>query len=64
MFLDDDTATATARRQRLDEWACSEFISDATVFTGTETDLVDLLPDWQTAGLTGSGCALPPSRTT
>lgn len=53
VFLDDDTATATARRQRLDERAGGEFTSDATVFTGTETDLADLLLDWQTAGLTG-----------
>jgi alkanesulfonate monooxygenase SsuD/methylene tetrahydromethanopterin reductase-like flavin-dependent oxidoreductase (luciferase family) len=53
VFLDDDTATATARRERLDERAGREYRSDAHVFTGTPVDLADLLVDWHRAGLAG-----------
>ena len=53
VFLDDDEASARARRDRLDERAGAEYRSDATVFTGTPAGLADLLLEWQEAGLTG-----------
>jgi alkanesulfonate monooxygenase SsuD/methylene tetrahydromethanopterin reductase-like flavin-dependent oxidoreductase (luciferase family) len=53
VLLDDDEATARARRDRLDETAGAEFRSDALVFTGTPAGLADLLTDWAAAGLTG-----------
>ena len=53
VFLDDDAATARARRERLDERAGAEYRSDAVVFTGTPAELADLLTDWAQAGLTG-----------
>jgi alkanesulfonate monooxygenase SsuD/methylene tetrahydromethanopterin reductase-like flavin-dependent oxidoreductase (luciferase family) len=52
-FLDDDVATARARRDRLDELAGAEFASDAAVFVGTPSGLADLLTDRAQAGLTG-----------
>ncbi|KQS68477.1 LLM class flavin-dependent oxidoreductase [Modestobacter sp. Leaf380] len=51
--LDEDEATARERLQRLDEWAGVAFTSDAHVFTGTPSQLADLLGEWQQAGLTG-----------
>ncbi|MBB3675023.1 LLM class flavin-dependent oxidoreductase [Modestobacter versicolor] len=53
VFLDDDAATARARRERLDETAGAAYTSDALVFTGTPAELADLLTDWAAAGLTG-----------
>jgi alkanesulfonate monooxygenase SsuD/methylene tetrahydromethanopterin reductase-like flavin-dependent oxidoreductase (luciferase family) len=53
VFLDDDDATARARRDRLDERAGAEYASDAAVFVGTLSGLADLLTDWAQAGLTG-----------
>lgn len=53
VFLDDDETTATARKRRLDEWAGTDYTSDATVFTGTAEALADLLLDWREAGLSG-----------
>jgi alkanesulfonate monooxygenase SsuD/methylene tetrahydromethanopterin reductase-like flavin-dependent oxidoreductase (luciferase family) len=53
VFLDDDDATARARRDRLDERASAEYASDAAVFVGTPSGLADLLTDWAQAGLTG-----------
>ncbi|MEU2349118.1 LLM class flavin-dependent oxidoreductase [Modestobacter sp. NPDC049651] len=53
VFLDDDAATARARRARLDETAGAEYTSDAQVFAGTPAELADLLADWSQAGLTG-----------
>ncbi len=53
VFLDDDAATARARRERLDERAGAEYTSDAAVFTGTPAGLADQLADWAQAGLTG-----------
>jgi alkanesulfonate monooxygenase SsuD/methylene tetrahydromethanopterin reductase-like flavin-dependent oxidoreductase (luciferase family) len=53
VFLDDDDATARARRDRLDERAGAEYASDAAVFVGTPSGLADLLTDWAQAGLTG-----------
>jgi alkanesulfonate monooxygenase SsuD/methylene tetrahydromethanopterin reductase-like flavin-dependent oxidoreductase (luciferase family) len=53
VVLDDDAATARARRDRLDERAGAEFASDATVFVGTPAELADQLAGWAQAGLTG-----------
>ncbi|MFE4664969.1 LLM class flavin-dependent oxidoreductase [Streptomyces sp. NPDC056716] len=53
VFLDDDEATARARRDRLDTLAGEPYTSDALIFTGTAAQLADLLQEWQGAGLTG-----------
>ncbi|WP_030976641.1 LLM class flavin-dependent oxidoreductase [Streptomyces sp. NRRL S-1824] len=53
VFLDDDPAAATARRDRLDDLAGYPYTSDAKVFTGTPAQLADLLQEWQRAGLSG-----------
>ncbi|MER6287633.1 LLM class flavin-dependent oxidoreductase [Streptomyces sviceus] len=53
VFLDDDPAEAAARRDRLDALAGQPYQSDARVFTGTPTQLADLLGEFQAAGLTG-----------
>src|SRR3954471_14363408 len=53
VFLDDDPATAAARRQRLDETAGEEYRSDAQIFTGTAAQLADLLTEWSAAGHSG-----------
>jgi alkanesulfonate monooxygenase SsuD/methylene tetrahydromethanopterin reductase-like flavin-dependent oxidoreductase (luciferase family) len=53
VVLDDDAATARARRDRLDEQAGAEYSSDAALFVGTPAELADLLTDWAQAGLTG-----------
>ncbi|MFD4231256.1 LLM class flavin-dependent oxidoreductase [Streptomyces sp. NPDC058545] len=53
VFLDDDPAVATARRDRLDGLAGHPYTSDAKVFTGTPAQLADLLLEWQRAGLSG-----------
>ncbi|MEU0071063.1 LLM class flavin-dependent oxidoreductase [Streptomyces sp. NPDC006332] len=53
VFLDDDPAEASARRDRLDTLAGQPYISDARVFTGTPAQLADLLQELQAAGLSG-----------
>ena len=53
VFLDDSAAAARARRERLDERAGGEYLSDAHIFAGTPGELADLLLDWREAGLTG-----------
>ncbi|HEY9415228.1 MAG TPA: LLM class flavin-dependent oxidoreductase [Pseudonocardia sp.] len=53
VFLDDDAATAAARRQRLDEVAGAELRSDARIFTGSAAELADLILDWHGADLSG-----------
>ncbi|MDN5384850.1 LLM class flavin-dependent oxidoreductase [Streptomyces sp. LB8] len=53
VFLDDDPAEATARRERLDALAGEPYTGDARVFTGTPAQLADLLQEFQSAGLTG-----------
>ncbi|MEU1666225.1 LLM class flavin-dependent oxidoreductase [Streptomyces sparsogenes] len=53
VFLDDDPAAATARRERLDALAGSPYTSDARIFTGTPAQLADLLEEWRSAGLSG-----------
>jgi alkanesulfonate monooxygenase SsuD/methylene tetrahydromethanopterin reductase-like flavin-dependent oxidoreductase (luciferase family) len=53
VFLDGDPAAAAARKARLDERAGAELVSDAVIFTGTPSQLADLMLDWQAAGLAG-----------
>ncbi|MGP4091995.1 LLM class flavin-dependent oxidoreductase [Streptomyces sp. KR55] len=53
VFLDDDPAAATTRRERLDALAGQPYTSDALTFTGTPSQLADLLQELQSAGLTG-----------
>jgi len=53
VFLDESTSAAEDRRARLDETAGAPLTSDAYIFTGTASDLADLLADWRHAGLTG-----------
>ncbi|AZQ39519.1 LLM class flavin-dependent oxidoreductase [Streptomyces cyaneochromogenes] len=53
VFLDDDPAAATARRERLEALAGEPYTSDALIFTGTPHQLADLLQELQSAGLTG-----------
>ena len=53
VFLDERAAVAADRKARLDDLAGATYASDATVFTGTPSQLADLLLEWQDAGLTG-----------
>ncbi|MFF1356690.1 LLM class flavin-dependent oxidoreductase [Streptomyces sp. NPDC058297] len=53
VYLDDDPAAAAARRERLDGLAGYTYTSDARIFTGTPSQLADLLQELQQAGLTG-----------
>jgi alkanesulfonate monooxygenase SsuD/methylene tetrahydromethanopterin reductase-like flavin-dependent oxidoreductase (luciferase family) len=53
VFLDDAAGAATARRDRLDETAGSQYRSDAHLFAGTAAELADLLLDWREGGLSG-----------
>ncbi|NHN57182.1 LLM class flavin-dependent oxidoreductase [Calidifontibacter sp. DB0510] len=53
VFLDGSEAAARARKERLDLLEGAEFGSDATVFTGSPTDLADLIEDWHAAGADG-----------
>ncbi|MBY8887618.1 LLM class flavin-dependent oxidoreductase [Streptomyces sp. PTM05] len=53
VFLDDDAATAAARRERLDDLAGTAYASDARIFTGTAVQLADLLEELSAAGLSG-----------
>ncbi|OXY94967.1 LLM class flavin-dependent oxidoreductase [Streptomyces diastatochromogenes] len=53
VFLDDDPAAATARRERLDALAGDPYTSDARIFAGTPAQLADLLEELGAGGLTG-----------
>ena len=53
VFLDETREAAELRKARLDELAGRDLRSDALVFTGTATQLADLLLGWQQAGLAG-----------
>ncbi len=53
VLLDDTTAVAEARKQRLDEADGRTFRSDAAIFTGTPAALAEQLLTWQAAGLDG-----------
>ncbi len=54
VFLDDDATAAADRKGRLDELAGAPLRSDALVFTGTATQLADLVQEWRAAGLRGA----------
>ena len=54
VFLDDDAHTAADRRARLDEVAGETPYTDALAFTGTATELADLVASWHDAGLDGA----------
>jgi alkanesulfonate monooxygenase SsuD/methylene tetrahydromethanopterin reductase-like flavin-dependent oxidoreductase (luciferase family) len=53
VFLADTARGAADRRDRLDELAGVEYVSDAEVFVGTPAQLADLLTEWHTAGVSG-----------
>jgi alkanesulfonate monooxygenase SsuD/methylene tetrahydromethanopterin reductase-like flavin-dependent oxidoreductase (luciferase family) len=53
VFLDEDAATAQARKDRLDAADGRVTRYDATVFAGSPADLVDLLVEWRSAGIDG-----------
>ncbi|MFD4506748.1 LLM class flavin-dependent oxidoreductase [Streptomyces sp. NPDC058457] len=53
VFLDDDQATADARKERLDALDGGAYTSDARIFTGTAAQLADLLEEFAAEGLTG-----------
>ncbi|MFE2538388.1 LLM class flavin-dependent oxidoreductase [Streptomyces sp. NPDC059371] len=53
VFLDDAPGAAEARRERLDALAGHPYTSDARIFTGTPTELADLLQELGEAGLSG-----------
>ncbi|MFJ8007376.1 LLM class flavin-dependent oxidoreductase [Streptomyces fagopyri] len=53
VFLDDDQGAAEDRRARLDALAGEAYTSDARIFTGTPTQLADVLHELSEAGLSG-----------
>ena len=53
VFLDDQGATARARKDRLDELYGRVHRSDAFIHAGTPSELADLLLDWRSAGIEG-----------
>ncbi|MEU7839046.1 MULTISPECIES: LLM class flavin-dependent oxidoreductase [unclassified Nonomuraea] len=53
VFLDATPDAAAARKARLDAEAGAEFVSDASIFTGTPAELADLMEEWCQAGLAG-----------
>jgi alkanesulfonate monooxygenase SsuD/methylene tetrahydromethanopterin reductase-like flavin-dependent oxidoreductase (luciferase family) len=53
VFLDDEPGQALVRKERLDQLDGRPLRSDALIFTGTPADLVDLLAEWQSAGIEG-----------
>jgi alkanesulfonate monooxygenase SsuD/methylene tetrahydromethanopterin reductase-like flavin-dependent oxidoreductase (luciferase family) len=53
VFLDEDTATAQARKDRLDAADGRVTRYDAAVFAGTPDDLAALLLEWRAAGIEG-----------
>jgi alkanesulfonate monooxygenase SsuD/methylene tetrahydromethanopterin reductase-like flavin-dependent oxidoreductase (luciferase family) len=53
VFLDDFQQVAEFRKERLDALDGTPLQSDAFVFAGTASDLVELMLEWQTAGIEG-----------
>jgi alkanesulfonate monooxygenase SsuD/methylene tetrahydromethanopterin reductase-like flavin-dependent oxidoreductase (luciferase family) len=53
VFLDRDARTAAGRKDHLDELLGHVLRSDAFVFVGTPSELVELLVEWQAAGVDG-----------
>ena len=53
VFLGPTREAAEERKARLDAAAGAEYKSDAAIFTGTASQLAELLLSWQDAGLSG-----------
>jgi alkanesulfonate monooxygenase SsuD/methylene tetrahydromethanopterin reductase-like flavin-dependent oxidoreductase (luciferase family) len=53
VFLDNAADRGSSRRARLDDVAGEGYRSDAQVFTGSASELADLVLDWQAAGVSG-----------
>lgn len=53
VVLDADRERAADRLDRLDELSGEPLASDADIFTGTPSELADLIEAWSTAGLDG-----------
>jgi alkanesulfonate monooxygenase SsuD/methylene tetrahydromethanopterin reductase-like flavin-dependent oxidoreductase (luciferase family) len=53
VYLDAEAGRAAQLKARLDDRAGTPYISDALTFTGTPSELADLMLDWQQAGLAG-----------
>ncbi|WP_217553405.1 LLM class flavin-dependent oxidoreductase [Streptomyces sp. GbtcB6] len=53
VFLDDDQATAAARKARLDALDGGAYTSDTRIFTGSAAELADLLEEFAAEGLSG-----------
>jgi alkanesulfonate monooxygenase SsuD/methylene tetrahydromethanopterin reductase-like flavin-dependent oxidoreductase (luciferase family) len=53
VFLDDGPGQALARKERLDVLDGRPLRSDALIFAGTPSELVDLMAEWQAAGIEG-----------
>lgn len=53
VFLDDEQATAAARKERLDALDGGALTSDTRIFAGTAAQLADLLEEFAAEGLTG-----------
>lgn len=53
VFLDDEVGAADERKERLDQLAGKPLESDAMIFSGTPTELADLLEEWHTGGVEG-----------
>jgi len=53
VFLGPTRETAEERKARLDAAAGAAYSSDAAIFTGTASQLAELLADWQGGGLSG-----------
>jgi alkanesulfonate monooxygenase SsuD/methylene tetrahydromethanopterin reductase-like flavin-dependent oxidoreductase (luciferase family) len=53
VFLADTNAEAEARKQRLDDRFGHIYRSDALVFVGTPSELVDLMAEWSVTGIDG-----------
>jgi alkanesulfonate monooxygenase SsuD/methylene tetrahydromethanopterin reductase-like flavin-dependent oxidoreductase (luciferase family) len=53
VFLDNESDNAFSRRERLDEAAGQQYRSDAHIFTGSASELADLMLEWQAVGVSG-----------
>ena len=53
VFLDSETEPGAARKARLDDLDGTEYTSDARIFTGSPSELADLLEQYREAGITG-----------
>ena len=53
VFLDDRTEKAVRRKERMDERLGRPLRSDASIFVGTPSDLIDLMTEWRAHGIEG-----------